>query len=82
MMQNVIIASANSEIPKQRSQTMENTKNTGSSTSQSLLLFVSPIDNGWVQNVMTLQLASSATIIICVDGIENKTLSEHILFAS
>jgi hypothetical protein len=80
---NVIIASANSEITQAKGlQTyMKNTKNSNSLGSQSLLLFVPSIDNGWVQNITELQLASSATIIICVDGIERRSFIKNTFFS-
>lgn len=80
---NIIIASANSEVTQAKGlQTyMKNTKNNSSSGSQSLLLFVPPIDNGWVQNIIELQLATSATIIICVDGIERRSFIKNTFFS-
>ena len=78
---NMIIASANSKETQAESlqSYLQNTKQTFEKPR--LLLFVPPIDKGWVDRLMDLQLSSHATVVICVDGIEktdrwNKTLHD------
>ena len=80
---NVIIASANLELPKQRPTNLhEKHQKYRFFDVTSRLLFASPIDNGWVQNVMNFNALKCDNHHLC-RWYENKKLhQEYILFTS